>query len=148
MPTTGKISYSDEGSSPECIVCLHGIGGDEKSFEPQIKELSKIFRVISWNMPGYNGSVTLEDYSFENLCLSLDEFLSDLNIKNVTLIGQSIGGMLAQEFYFRNSSKVKALVLIATTSAFVTTSSTANKISFASSVTKFILLHEVFFASR
>ena len=30
MPTTGKISYSDEGSSPECIVCLHGIGGDEK----------------------------------------------------------------------------------------------------------------------
>ena len=52
MPTTGKISYSDEGSSPECIVCLHGIGGDEKSFEPQIKELSKIFRVISWNMPG------------------------------------------------------------------------------------------------
>ena len=69
-------------------------------------------------MPGYNGSVTLEDYSFKNLCLSLDEFLSDLNIKNVTLIGQSIGGMLAQEFYFRNSSKVKALVLIATTSAF------------------------------
>ena len=67
MPTTGKISYSDEGSSPECIVCLHGIGGDEKSFEPQIKELSKIFRVISWNMPGYNGSVTLEDYSFKNV---------------------------------------------------------------------------------
>ena len=54
MPTTGKISYSDKGSSPECIVCLHGIGGDEKSFEPQINELSKIFRVISWNMPGYN----------------------------------------------------------------------------------------------
>ena len=90
MPTTGKISYSDEGSSSECIVCLHGIGGDEKSFEPQIKELSKIFRVISWNMPGYNGSLTLEDYSFKNLCLSLDEFLSDLNIKNVTLIGQSL----------------------------------------------------------
>ena len=49
----------------------------------------------------------------------MDEFLSDLNIKNATLIGQSIGGMLAQEFYFRNSSKVKALVLIATTSAFL-----------------------------
>ena len=43
MPTTGKISYSDEGNSPECIICLHGIGGDDKSFEPQIKELSKIF---------------------------------------------------------------------------------------------------------
>ena len=78
MPTTGKISYSDEGSSHECIVCLHGIGGDEKSFEPQINELSKIFRVISWNMPGYNDSVILEDYTFKNLCLSLDEFLSCL----------------------------------------------------------------------
>ena len=41
MPTTGKISYSDEGSSSECIVCLHGIGGDEKSFEPQIKSFQK-----------------------------------------------------------------------------------------------------------
>ena len=49
MPTTGKISYSDEGSSSECIVCLHGIGGDEKSFEPQINELSKIFRFTKFH---------------------------------------------------------------------------------------------------
>ena len=43
MPTTGKISYSDEGSSSECIVCLHGIGGDEKSFEPSNKRAFKNF---------------------------------------------------------------------------------------------------------
>ena len=56
-------------------------------------------------MPGYNGSVILEDYTFKNLCLSLDEFLSDLNIKNVTLIGQSIGGMLARNFILETHQK-------------------------------------------
>ena len=119
MPSTGKIFYSEEGNSTNSLICLHGIGGDDKSFEPQLKNLSSKYRVISWNMPGYKGSKTLENYTFENLCFSLNEFLSDLKIDNTTLMGQSIGGMLAQEFYFRYSHKVNSLILIATTSAFL-----------------------------
>lgn len=118
MLSTGKIFYSEEGNSSNSLICLHGIGGDDKSFEPQLKDLSSRHRVISWNMPGYKGSKTLENYSFENLCYSLNEFLSDLKIDNTTLIGQSIGGMLAQEFFFRYPNKVNSLILIATTSAF------------------------------
>ena len=118
MHSTENIEYHEKGISSHAIVCLHGIGGDDESFEPQVNGLSNKYRVISWNMPGYKSSKSLEHFSFENLSFSLNQFLIDLNLETVILIGQSIGGMLAQEFYFRYPDKVKALVLIATTSAF------------------------------
>ena len=118
MHSTENISYLEQGLSSKAIICLHGIGGDNESFEPQVTGLSGKYRVISWNMPGYKNSKSLEKFSFENLSLCLNQFLIDLNLEKVILIGQSIGGMLAQEFYFRYPDKVNALVLIATTSAF------------------------------
>ena len=118
MQSTGKISYNEKGISSETIICLHGIGGDNESFEPQVNGLSSKYRIISWNMPGYKGSKPLENFSFQGLSTSLNEFLSDLKLEKVTLMGQSIGGMLAQEFYYHYPKKVKSLILIATTSAF------------------------------
>ena len=118
MLSTGKISYNEKGISSETIICLHGIGGDNESFEPQVNGLSSKYRIISWNMPGYKGSKPLENFSFQGLSTSLNEFLSDLKLEKVTLMGQSIGGMLAQEFYYHYPKKVKSLILIATTSAF------------------------------
>ena len=118
MLSTGKISYYEKGISNDTIICLHGIGGDNESFEPQVNGLSDKYRIISWNMPGYRDSKPLEKYSFENLSIALNEFLLNLNLEKVNLMGQSIGGMLAQEFYYHYPKKVKSLILIATTSAF------------------------------
>ncbi|MGB0507327.1 MAG: alpha/beta fold hydrolase, partial [Pikeienuella sp.] len=48
------IEYSEAGTG-EAIICLHGIGGDATSFDPQLAGLTGK-RVISWSMPGYAGS--------------------------------------------------------------------------------------------
>ena len=113
-----KIKFSEKGSGLNSIICLHGIGGDEKSFSPQLNGLSRSKRIISWNMPGYNGSKPLEKMTFKNLSNSLLEFMDELKIKKAVLLGQSIGGMIAQELYFNNPKRVQGLILIATTSAF------------------------------
>jgi 3-oxoadipate enol-lactonase len=102
----------------ETLICLHGIGGDDESFSPQSIALSDQYRVIAWNMPGYRGSLFIENQSFEMLCESLLNLLQALNTGPVHLVGQSIGGMLAQEFTHRHPEFVKSLVLIATTSVF------------------------------
>ena len=115
MLSTGKISYFEKGISNETIICLHGIGGDNESFEPQVNGLSDKYRIISWNMPGYKDSKPLEKYSFENLSISLNEFLLNLNLEKVNLMGQSIGGMLAQEFYYHYPNKVKSFIPIVLT---------------------------------
>lgn len=100
------------------VVCLHGIGGDDASFAPQSELLSDKYRIVVWNMPGYRDSDRLEQMSFETLASSLAKLLDTLDCAPVHIIGQSIGGMIAQEMFHRYPDKVKSLILVATTSAF------------------------------
>lgn len=107
----------------ETILCLHGIGGDDKSFLPQLAGLSDTYRVISWNMPGYGQSAQLTALTFESLANSFAALINELKHNGLTrgpvhIMGQSIGGMIAQEVAISHPSLVKSLLLIATTSAF------------------------------
>lgn len=117
------ISYSEHApshsvSNIQTIVCLHGIGGDDQSFLPQSLALSDQIRVLAWNMPGYQSSDSLEHLTFETLANALKQWLESLEIESVHIVGQSIGGMIAQEFVHRYPEMVRSLVLIATTPAF------------------------------
>ncbi len=124
MSIVAGIEYTDHGSkvneaiSRTPIVCLHGIGGDHNSFEPQWQTLSDTHRVLAWNMPGYRGSTPLEQLNFETLSDRFIQWIDALNIGMVHIVGQSIGGMLAQTIAFRYPDRVQSLVLIATTAAF------------------------------
>lgn len=107
----------------ETLICLHGIGGDHTSFAPQLDALAEHYRVVAWNMPGYQDSTPLANGSFELLASALARFIDALDVGSVHLVGQSIGGMIAQEMHHRNaqyfsSGKVKSLILVATTAAF------------------------------
>ncbi|MBT6416623.1 alpha/beta fold hydrolase [Candidatus Puniceispirillum sp.] len=118
MPIIAGINYKDSGGSGQPIICLHGIGGNDSSFAAQYAELGSDFRVIAWNMSGYNGSTTLLDVTFENLSNSLIAFMNALDISSAHIIGQSIGGMLAQEIAILHPHRVRSLILIATSAAF------------------------------
>ena len=99
------------------VLCLHGIGGDRTSFADQLGQLGGR-RVIAWNMPGYGGSDPLMQMDFAALSEAVVALLDALGIATVHLVGQSIGGMIAQEVAIRSSDRVASLGLIATTPAF------------------------------
>ena len=99
------------------VLCLHGIGGDRTSFADQLGQLGGR-RVIAWNMPGYGGSDPLMQMDFAALSGAVVALLDALGIAIVHLVGQSIGGMIAQEVAIRSSDRVASLGLIATTPAF------------------------------
>ncbi len=64
MKLAAGITYDDSGAGGVPIICLHGIGGDTTSFQPQLDGLSDSNRVIAWNMPGYGGSTALTPPTF------------------------------------------------------------------------------------
>lgn len=99
------------------VLCLHGIGGDHTSFADQLAQLGER-RVIAWNMPGYGGSDPMVQMDFAALSGAVIALLDELGIEDVHLVGQSIGGMIAQEVAIRVPTRVASLGLIATTSAF------------------------------
>lgn len=108
------VEFVERGQG-DAIICLHGIGGDWTSFEPQLGALPG--RVISWSMPGYGASTPIE-FTFENLSAALSDFMGSLDIKAAHLVGQSIGGMVALEHAARCPEQVLSLSLIGTTPSF------------------------------
>lgn len=110
------INYDERGQGGIPILCLHGIGGDTGSFQPQLDGLAG--HVIAWNMSGYGGSDPLTELTFPALADKLRDFLDALGIAKVHLCGQSIGGMLALEMAFTHPQYVASLALIGTTAAF------------------------------
>ena len=69
-------------------------------------------------MPGYGHSAPIEPYTFKGLAQSCIALIDSLKCGDVTLIGHSMGGMVAQEVVARRPDLVNRLVLCGTSPAF------------------------------
>lgn len=116
---TSFLAGGSEHADAPPLVCLHGIGGDATSFSAQIEDLAgSDQRVLSWDMPGYGRSAPLAAMEFATLCDRLCAALDELGLHRVIIVGQSIGGMIAQEMAIRHPDRIAGLVLIATVPGF------------------------------
>lgn len=92
------------------VVLLHGIGG------PTWQGL--VPGALDWPMPGFVGTPALPRMTFPALAIALRDALDARGIRQATLVGHSMGGMLAQEFVATWPDRVAKLVLYGTTPAF------------------------------
>jgi pimeloyl-ACP methyl ester carboxylesterase len=106
------------GAGPT-VLMLHGIGGGHLYFAPQVETLaSSGYRAVAWDMPGYGHSAPIEPYTFKGLAESCVRLIESLKCDNVTLVGHSMGGMVAQEVIARRPDLVSKLVLCGTSASF------------------------------
>lgn len=106
------------GSGPT-VLMLHGIGGGHLAFAPQVESLaSSGYRAVAWDMPGYGHSAPIEPYTFKGLAQSCIALIESLQCGDVTLLGHSMGGMVAQEVVARRPELVSKLILCGTSPSF------------------------------
>jgi pimeloyl-ACP methyl ester carboxylesterase len=111
-------TFTALGSGPT-VLMLHGIGGGHLAFAPQVETFaSQGYRAVAWDMPGYGHSAPIEPYTFKGLAQSCIALIDSLKCGDVTLIGHSMGGMVAQEVVARRPDLVNRLVLCGTSPAF------------------------------
>jgi 3-oxoadipate enol-lactonase len=111
-------SFMALGSGPT-VLMLHGIGGGHKAFAPQVETLASAgYRAVAWDMPGYGRSAPIEPYTFKGLAQSALDLVDALQCESVTLVGHSMGGMVAQELIARRPDRVNRLVLCGTSAVF------------------------------
>ena len=104
-----RLFYEAMGSGP-AVVLIHGGLIDSRLWDAQMKPLSKRFRVVRYDIRGYGRSPapTGEYYPLEDLRALLDF----LKIDKATLVGLSLGGIVAADFALEHPARVERLVLV------------------------------------
>jgi pimeloyl-ACP methyl ester carboxylesterase len=96
-------------------VLLHGKNFCAATWEGTIKALSaEGYRVIAPDQIGFCKSTKPEDYqySFHQLAANTRALLDSLNIERVTVMGHSMGGMLATRFALLYPEQTEQLVMV------------------------------------
>ncbi|MFX1501164.1 MAG: alpha/beta fold hydrolase [Promethearchaeota archaeon] len=99
------------------IILIQGFGARKEGFKCQIPDLSKYFKVITFDNRGAGKSERVNDpYTMETLADDVKELLDFLNLKKAHILGISMGGIIAQQFALQYSEYVSKLILVNTVS--------------------------------
>jgi 3-oxoadipate enol-lactonase len=116
LADTIKTYYEDHGDNKSYpLILIHPIGGNILIWHYEISLLLKSgFRVIAYEIRGHNrtnmGKVGA--YAMQDLVNDLSLLLGHLNIKRCSIIGHSIGGIIASMYAAQYPGSVDAIVLI------------------------------------
>ncbi len=111
-----ELYYEDHGSGP-AVVLLHGWPVDSRSWEPQLHPLLQAgHRVITYDRRGFGrSSRPAEGYDFDTLAADLDKLLTELDLRDATLVGFSLGtGEVVRYVGAHGTERLRSLVLIET----------------------------------
>lgn len=109
------VAYDDHGSGP-AIVLLHGHPFDRSMWSPQVEDLSRDFRVLALDLPGYGDSPIRSDTMTMSAFSDAVVGVLDLSgVDRAAVVGLSMGGLVAMELGLRYPGRVTGLVLAATT---------------------------------
>jgi pimeloyl-ACP methyl ester carboxylesterase len=107
------IAYIDEGTGDNTIIFIHGLGSYLRAWDKNIPELSKKYRCIAIDLPGYGkSSKEIHPASMEFYADVVAEFINKLKLKNVTLAGHSMGGQISMVFSLKYPEMLKNLILV------------------------------------
>lgn len=102
-----------EGSGPP-IVFLHGMAGSARYWDAYTRELSQVHTVIRLDLLGFGNSPKKRgcEYTMQDHLDAIAETLDSLDITTFTLVGHSMGAIIATRFATRFSTRVTRLILL------------------------------------
>ena len=104
MPEQGNIFYTDQGKGFP-VVLIHGFCETHEVWTRFAQQLSKDFRVISVDLPGFGTSKSLQEgFSVANAAAKINELLIQLEIPKCIPIGHSLGGYVTLEMVNQQES--------------------------------------------
>lgn len=108
----GCRTHLRRGGAGQPLLFLHGASG-APAIMPFMEKLAQRFDVLVPEHPGYG--LSDEPEWLENIhdaAYFYLDFLRQLGLKDVTLVGSSMGGWIAMEMAVRDTTRLKALVLV------------------------------------
>jgi pimeloyl-ACP methyl ester carboxylesterase len=114
IPVNGVEIYYESTGEGYPIIFSHEFAGDSKSWDPQVKQLSRLYRCITYNHRGFPPSGVPEDpdaYSQDQLVDDLRGLMDALEIEQAHLVGLSMGGNIVLNFALRYPERCRSIVV-------------------------------------
>jgi pimeloyl-ACP methyl ester carboxylesterase len=108
---SGGVSYRETGAG-QALVLLHGIGSSSASWLNQLETL-RGYRLIAWDAPGYGNSDYLKNETPlpADYADALHAFLDRLLLKDVVIVGNSLGCLMAGAYAAAHPERVRSMIL-------------------------------------
>lgn len=109
-----RVHFVEKGmGSP--LVLLHGFNSCLYTWRYNILQLSKHFRVIAIDLPGFGLSERppMFSYSLTEFARLMDRYFEKMGLDRVWLMGHSFGGAVCQEFARRYKDRTDGIILAA-----------------------------------
>jgi len=96
------------------LVCLHGAGGNQGVFDGLFETLEDRYDLVAFDQPGHGRSGGLDSLGdIHAMVRCTHELLAELKVERPTLLGHSMGGMLAIQYALSHPEAVSGLLLSA-----------------------------------
>ena len=108
-----RLAFEETGSGTP-VVFVHEFAGDLRSWEPQVRHLSRRYRCITWNARGFPPSDVPDDtgaYSQNRARDDVRAVLDALDIERAHVVGLSMGGFATLHFGLAYPERARSLVV-------------------------------------
>jgi pimeloyl-ACP methyl ester carboxylesterase len=112
---SAEYKYVDEGEG-EVLLLLHGLFGALSNWEGVVRGFSPSRRVVIPLMPIYE--MPYKEASVDGLSEFIEGFIAHKNLRDLTLLGNSLGGHIGLIYTLNNPQNVKRLVLTGSSGLF------------------------------
>jgi len=114
LPGDCRIAYVDEGKGERTLLFIHGLANYALVWKKNIDHLKQYYRCIAIDLPG-NGlsDKNPHPFSIKFFAESVYNFINALKLKNVTIVGHSMGGQVAMATIIKYPQCTASMVLCA-----------------------------------
>ncbi len=107
-----RVIYRTVGSGPP-LVLIHGMVNSSRHWKEVALRLADRNTVIAPDLIGHGDSATPRgDYSLGAHAAAIRDLLSAIGVESSTIVGHSLGGGVAMQFFWQFPQRVERLVLI------------------------------------
>jgi pimeloyl-ACP methyl ester carboxylesterase len=107
-----RAVYRVAGSGPT-VVLIHGMVNSSRHWQDVAERLAGSYRVVAPDLIGHGDAATPRgDYSLGAHAASIRDLLTTIGVERATIVGHSLGGGVAMQFFYQFPQRTERLVLI------------------------------------
>lgn len=109
----GTLHIADHGGSGPPIVLVHGLGGSHVNWAAVAPRLTAHGRVVALDLPGFGLSPPARHHDLDTHAAAVSSVINHLDGGPALVVGNSMGGLVAEMVAAHHPGRVNRLVLLA-----------------------------------